>query len=363
MKESIKSQKGIAAIVIVLIVVISIVAGGSTFLGVRALITKEPFLQPFENMGLMEIEDEDEKEEKESKKEDKEENKEDKEENKEEKEDKKDKEDNDDKEDKKENKKDKETNKGESSSLLIEEIEEDGVKCHTIKIDLEEVAEGVVPIIEDLLSLYMFASIDGTTSEDTATMENTLSAALDTIPAIFAECEIILDCYAKGNDIKQLIITIPYERMVKNLYSEMDNLEEFVQALSPTASLGLEFDSYEAMLADFEEEVLSGFTTDELRASLSEEDIDSKYSEIIKTAECTVEDGKIQISFNLSSIKIDDYIGEFRDELEAMGIDPDNLVESAVETWNAYIDEEGYNGAIEEVYSTVIGTYEMFNLY
>ena len=140
----------------------------------------------------------------------------------------------------------------------------------------------------------------------------------------------------------------------------MTEIETLLSELDPSyVSMG--YTSYEECLADFEETLLSEFTTENIRTMLSEEDIESKYSEIINTAECIIEDGKIQISLNLSSISIDEYIGEFKDEFEELGIDSDNLVESMVDTWNSYIEEVGYNGAIESLYSTVMGTYEMFS--
>ena len=115
MKKIFKNQKGIALIAVILITVVSIVAGGATFLGVRSLVTKEPFLQPFEDMGLMEIEDDEDK--KESDKKDKESSK---------------KEDSDDKEEiKNDDEKDEDkkvTGDGEESTLLIEEINDDGVE-------------------------------------------------------------------------------------------------------------------------------------------------------------------------------------------------------------------------------------------
>ncbi len=344
MKKIFKNEKGITLIAIVLITVLSVAAGGTTFLGVRALVTKDPFLQPFEDMGLIELEDE-EKEDKKSEKKDDEEEQE-----------------VIDEEVDEDSSEDEViiTGEGEESSLLVEEINDEGVECYTIVVDLKEVADGIVPIVEDLLNMYLFTGIDGTTTEDGEAMGDIFSTALEVIPKIFEDCEIIIDCYANGNDIKQLLITVPYEQMIENFYNEMTEIETLISSLDPSyVSMG--YTSYEECLADFEETVLSECTTENIRNVLSEEDSASKYAEIINTAECIVEDGKIQISLNLSSISIDEYIGEFKDQFEEIGIDSDNLVESVVETWNSYIDEVGYNGAIEGVYSMIMGTYEMFS--
>ena len=347
MKKVLTNQKGITLVAVIIISVLSIVAGGTTFLGVRSLVTKEPFLQPFEDMGLMEIEEEDDDDESKDDKNDS------------------DKDDSKDEEDLIENENDKDDDKkvdakGEESTLLVEEINDDGVECYTIVIDLKEVANGVVPILEDFVNMYLFVGLDGTTTTEDEAMGDMLSTMLDIIPKIFTDCEIIVDCYANGNDIKQLLITIPYEQMIENFYNEMTEIETLLSSLDPSyVSMG--YTSYDECLADFEETLLSECTTENIRTMLSEEDVDSKYAEIINTAECIVEDGKIQISLNLSSISIDEYIGEFADEFEELGIDSDNLVESMVDTWNSYIDEVGYDGAIESVYSTVMETYEMFS--
>ena len=62
MKKLLKKQNGIAAIAIVLIVVLTVAVGGVTFLGIKSLVTGEPFLQPFEDLGLIELEEENDEE-------------------------------------------------------------------------------------------------------------------------------------------------------------------------------------------------------------------------------------------------------------------------------------------------------------
>ena len=349
MNKILKNNQGITLIALVLIFILTIIAGGTTFLGVRSLITKEPFLQPFENMGLMEIEDEEETKKENKKKDELKENKEEvKEEEVEEEE-----------EDKDSDKKPSKI-KGEESSLLVEEINDKGVGCYTIEIDLKEVADGIVPILQKFLTVYMFTGVDGGTvgSGDAVTVIN---STLEIIPDIFVDSEIIIDCYANGNNIKQVLITFEYTGVVNNLYNAMTEIEELLVTLDP-AYEKTGYSSAEEMLKDFEETILTVCTTENIRSVLSENDTDSKYAEIIKTAECVVEDGKIQVSLNLSSISIDEYIGKVEDELVEMGIDPDNVVESAVEAWNSYINDVGYNGAIESVYKVVTGTYDMFGI-
>lgn len=71
MKEKLKKQNGIGAIAIIIIVVLAVVIGGVSFLGIKSVVTGEPFLQPFADMGLIEIE-EDSNDEKETDKDEKE---------------------------------------------------------------------------------------------------------------------------------------------------------------------------------------------------------------------------------------------------------------------------------------------------
>lgn len=353
MKKMLKSKNGIAAIAVILIIVLSAAAGGTTFLGVRSLVTGDPFLQPLEDVGLIELEEKDDKEEKnkESKKENETSETEDEEV-----------EEPDSEEDDENATGDMVIGDGQESSLLVEEINDDGVECYTITIDLKEVADGIIPIIEDIISLYVSVGEEtGTSSSDEiVTMQDAISELLDVASEIFTDCEIILDCYANGNDIKQLLITFEYEQLAENTYNKISEIDELVKQIDSTADMGLEYDSYESFLADFESGLAESFTTESFRDGLSDE-IDEEYSEIIDTAECSVEDGKIQISLNLSSINIDTYIMNYKTELEELGIDPDNFVESVVNLWNETVEEVGYDTLINEVYSMVIGTYDAFS--
>ena len=51
MDKFLKNSAGIAAIVIVLIVIVGVVAGGATVLAVRMVVTGEDYLAPFEELG------------------------------------------------------------------------------------------------------------------------------------------------------------------------------------------------------------------------------------------------------------------------------------------------------------------------
>ena len=190
MEKILKNQKGITLVAIIIISVLSIVAGGTTFLGVRSLVTKEPFLQPFEDMGLMEIED-DEEDEEDKKDSDKEES---------DKEDLNDEEDEEDlKETEKEDKDDEKViGKGEESTLLVEEINDDGVECYTIIIDLKEVAEGIIPIVEDFVNMYLLVGIDGTTSVEDEAMGDVFSTILEIVPKIFTDCDVAAELGVDG---------------------------------------------------------------------------------------------------------------------------------------------------------------------
>ena len=340
MKNILKKQKGIAAIAVVLIVVLSAVAGGTTFLGVRAAVTGDPFLQPFEDMGLIELDNETEDDDNKNKKDKELMESFDKEETSDSEESKFDKDDSD------------VSTEGEKSSLLVSAIEDEGVECYTIVVDLKEVADGVIPVIEEVLVSYMTAN-DMEDNVDDVLIEETLSSILDLVAEMFTDCEIILDCYANGNDVKQLLITVPYEQLVENVYYGLSDIEELVQEIDPTADLGIEYSSYEEMLEEIESILENDLTTKELQTALSEE-LGSEYQEIADSAECIVEDGKIQISFDLTSIDLDSYISEYSAELEELGIDSENVVESLVTVWNEYIDEVGYGGLIEEAMSALM---------
>lgn len=71
MNQKLKNQKGIALIALVLVIIVAVAAGGATYLGVRMLITGEPFLTPFEELGWIELDEEDDESDKDEKKSDK----------------------------------------------------------------------------------------------------------------------------------------------------------------------------------------------------------------------------------------------------------------------------------------------------
>lgn len=70
MKQSLKNQSGVVFIVVILVIVLALVAGSATFLGVRMAIAGGHFLQPFEDLGWISLEDEENKDDKEDKTED-----------------------------------------------------------------------------------------------------------------------------------------------------------------------------------------------------------------------------------------------------------------------------------------------------
>lgn len=63
MKQNLKSQSGIAFIVVILVIVLAVCAGLGTFLGVRMAIAGGHFLQPFADLGWISLDDEEDKEE------------------------------------------------------------------------------------------------------------------------------------------------------------------------------------------------------------------------------------------------------------------------------------------------------------
>ena len=67
MDKFLKNSAGIAAIVIVLIVIVGVVAGGATILAVRMVVTGEDYLAPFEELGWISSDEEDENTEKDDK--------------------------------------------------------------------------------------------------------------------------------------------------------------------------------------------------------------------------------------------------------------------------------------------------------
>lgn len=308
MKEKMKKQNGLAAIAIVLIVIVAVLVAGVAFLGVRTVVTGEHFLQPFAELGLIELEEEEENKNVENRNEERPPVKNEEEEN--------------------------VKAKGQESSLLLAESEE--VNCYTITVDIEELADAVIPYVEAGIQMYM--SMGATDETATAETEAAVTEMIDMIKSMVKGCELVLDVYADGNDVKQAILTFEYEGFVENVYETMKDTEDF------------EYESYEDCLAGFEDEVLSELTTENLQTAMAEDETAADYAEYL---EVVAEDGKIQISVDLREVDLDSYIGEYSEELTNLGIDTENVVESAVKSWNEYIDENGYDGLMEELMALV----------
>lgn len=307
MKEKMKKQNGLAAVAIVLIVIAAVLVAGVAFLGVRTVVTGEHFLQPFAELGWIEIDEDDDKKA-DKKKDDKV----------------------DEEKSEKEDKDDDEKTEGQKSSLLLDESKK--ADCYTITIDLEELTEAILPYVNSGIEMYMSMAA-------TDTQDDSVSELIDMIEDMTKDCELIFDIYANENDLKQVIATFEYETFVENVYETMKDTDDF------------EYDSYEECLEGFEDEVLSELTTESLQESLA--DSESELADYAKYCEIVAKNGKIQISVDLRKVDLESYIEEYADELEDFGIDTENVVKSAVEAWNEYIDDNGYDGLIEDLMSLV----------
>ena len=71
MKKLLKNEAGMAAIAVIIIIVLAVGAGGAAFLGIRMAITGDDFLQPFEDLGWIDLDDDKDKDEDEDEDEDK----------------------------------------------------------------------------------------------------------------------------------------------------------------------------------------------------------------------------------------------------------------------------------------------------
>lgn len=59
MKEKLKNQNGVAFLAVILVIIIAVVAGGTTYLGVRMLITGDSFFEPFKELGWISLDEND----------------------------------------------------------------------------------------------------------------------------------------------------------------------------------------------------------------------------------------------------------------------------------------------------------------
>lgn len=71
MKKNLNNQKGIAFIAVIIVLIVAVIAGGAAYLGIRMLITGDSFLAPFEELGWINSDKENDDNEKENKVEDK----------------------------------------------------------------------------------------------------------------------------------------------------------------------------------------------------------------------------------------------------------------------------------------------------
>lgn len=318
MKEKMKKQNGMGAIMIILLIIVTLVVCAVTFLGVRTIVTGEHFLQPLADMGLVELDEEDvEKENK-------------------------------DEEIKDETKVEDDnvvTVTGEDSSLLIAEAMEEGVECYTINIDLTDLVEAIVPYVEPALQMYMSMVMptEGTET-DISSVSDQISEMVTTIQDIVAGCEVVVDIYANGNELKQVIVTVEYEKFVENVYETMQGTE------------GFDYESYEDCLADFEATFEEELTTENIQATMAEDETVAAYADYVS---CVMEDGKVQIGVDLTEVDLNTYVEQYSAELEELGIDPENVVESAVEVWNNYINENGYEGLLNTIMTQIESSTEV----
>jgi len=208
MKKNLKNQNGMAIIAVILIVIIACVAGLAAFLGVRMVVTGEHFLQPFENLGWIELED-DESDKKDDKDDDKK-SKKDKENDEE-----------DDDDDEKDTGKKESSNKNSSlDSRLSAAAKEKCVEHYYGMMTLEELSKGSSDVYADLYKLL----------------------------------KLEVDVYAKDDKAIEIVFSIRMKDFLEKAYEEYE--DEFVEAGYETYD---EFEEY--MSSVFEQSFDLGFNS------------------------------------------------------------------------------------------------------
>lgn len=267
----------------------------------------------------------------------------------------------------------KETNKTAGRmSLLAAEATEKGVTHYTLELDIAE-------LIEMGLDFYLAEnsySLDGMSNNNSEYTTKKLSTALisedyndysieaysddyeeDSLSTVEDQIEemieyldggkIVIDMYAKGNEIIQVIVTIEYDEMLENLYDYM--VENEVEEIS-SFETAEDFKNYvETTLGMY---LNKSIIMDAIEEELDNEDIDMDIEEIEECFDMIAVDGAYEFYFTLSE-DMNEMIAEFvednAEDMEDEGIDPDNFVESMVEYYNETMEDEGYDQFVIEI--------------
>jgi len=311
MKQSLKNQKGIAFIAIILIIIVAVAAGGATYLGVRMVVTGEEFLAPFEELGWI---------------------------------------DSDNKKDKDEDDDDDDNNKS-SSIEVSSKAKKSGVTHYEISLDWDK----VVDVVEAGVSMAL--SFSDSYYDDTSSSET--EEYLEVIKEVAGKVDFSADLYAKADEVVEIDVYLNFKDALKEVYN---------YAVKNSLDMGLdeldsldEYDSFDDFYKEFEKEYLKEYLDSDYIVDLITDEIDLSElgitsSDIEDALEIKSSDGTISIQFAFSddmneSIKeaiednIDEINSELSSELESVGIDveidPDTYVEDAIELIENIIDKYG----------------------
>lgn len=209
MKKSLKNQAGAVVIVVILVIVLAAAGGGAAFLGIRMLVTGEPFLQPFEDLGWIELDDEkDEDSDSKKSKDDKKDKKK-----------KEDEEDDEDEEDEDDNKKD---NK--------KDEDEDDVKNSRLSAEAKKAGTD-----------HYYGSM---------TMADSNEASIAQYADLAKLLKIEIDIYAKNDKPIEIVFTVKMNDFLKGMYDEYGDqmaasgyktYEEFETAMRPQFESAFDF--------------------------------------------------------------------------------------------------------------------------
>ena len=243
MKKILKNQAGAAILIAILVIVIAAAGGGAAFLGVRSLVTGEPFLQPFEDLGWIELDDDKEDEDEDEDKDDKKSSKKD---------DKDEDEDEDEDEDK-----DKDKDKDDTESVKESRLSKDAKKSDTDhyygSMTMAE-AEGIDEEYKDIYELL----------------------------------KVEVDIYARDDKPVEIVFTVKmkdfmvklYEENKEEMSSQYATYEEFESAMQPIfeSAFNMGFDSA-TQDTDVSQYITKYVDDGDIQIYIPEDDMESLYDE------------------------------------------------------------------------------------
>lgn len=154
----------------------------------------------------------------------------------------------------------------------------------------------------------------------------------------FIDGELYIDLFAKKNEIVQLVIGLDYMPIVEKYYdygieNEISQIESFETAEDFAEYIG------STLKMALTKETLIESLGDELQEyGISERDLED-------LIDINIDTGLFEFYLKLNddlNEKLAEYIEEYSDEIEELGIDPENIFETAVPVYNKEMKNEGY---------------------